>query len=185
MVLKLKVRLDKTKIYYKKRKKKVIRNKSEFKRDKRRKFNYLRNRHKYDKLKYTHVPALKRSLKRVFYWMVLRPTLSNMFAYVYRIRLNKMRRRKKKFFTASLGMVGFSGPKKHSDIAMEKLGEFIGKKLKKRRIKRLNLVLRNRVSKRYKQFFRGFRSSKIKFKYVYILPRIAHNGCRLKKRRKL
>lgn len=142
------------------------------------------------------------------YWLFIKPTVNNLFAYIYNIdvlkeksllRMRKFFKKKNlkiqepqkkkqngvKFMCLSLGVSGYKGPTKSSYVAAEETGVLFNKKLKKKKLTIFNLVLLCRLNRRIKMFMKGLqRVNKLKFKYIYSMPCRAHNGSRVKKRRR-
>jgi hypothetical protein len=111
-----------------------------------------------------------------------------------------------KFFkTFSLGHVGYKGPTKNGSAAFHDLGYYVAKILKKWRIKKVNIILTMRLNKKIKDFFYGFRKFGVKnlifnkklnvfyekiinytkFRYIYIIPILAHNGSIIKTKKRI
>lgn len=148
--------------------------------------------------------ALWTHLRKINYYLILKFTLNNFFAYVYNREvlgrnmenLKKLLKRRSKeaveqdkavvkCIYRSLGTVGFKGPAKKGDIAMYTVGKELGKRLFERRVRHVNLIIRNKMTRKVREFFRGLKEYKIKFHYIYVIPKFAHNGCRLRKRKRL
>lgn len=145
------------------------------------------------------------------FWLFIKPTVNNLFVYIYNIdilrqksiskrrktvkkkkKLKKTRKLKKikrtykvKFMCISLGVSGYKGPTKTSYVAAEETGVLFSKKLHKKKLNVFNLVLLCRLNRRIRMFMKGLqRVNKLRFKYIYSMPRRAHNGSRVKKRRR-
>ena len=85
----------------------------------------------------------------------------------------------------SLGVSGYKGPTKTSYVAAEETGVLFSKKLYKKKLNIFNLVLLCGLNRRIRMFMKGLqRVNKLKFKYIYSMPCRAHNGSRVKKRRR-
>src|SRR5579875_2403453 len=171
-------------------------------------FLYLKLKYKllyffYKKLKY-FVKKKKINKKKIYknnnikFYLFLKFTLNNIFVYVYDLNLKKSFVLTKcfytKYFYLSLGKVGFEGPSKEGKMAAFRLGLRFSSYLLKNKIYDLNIILFNKPNLRYKEFVKGllFNNRKIpvykfriKIHYIYLMPKIAHNGCRLKKRRRV
>ncbi len=157
---------------------------------------------------------VKRKENEPDFWLFIKPTVNNLFVYIYNIdvlrqksilkkrkffkkkkkklrkivkfnKLKKKRTYKVKFMCVSLGVSGYKGPTKTSYIAAEETGVLFSKKLHKKRLNVFNLVLLCRLNRRIRMFMKGLqRVNPLTFKYIYSMPRRAHNGSRVKKRRR-
>lgn len=128
--------------------------------------------------------------KRIIYFLFLKPTLNNLFSYVYNFynykKVNKkITRYKLNFSSVSLGMTKYKGPAKNSNIALETAGLFLSRKLKLKNIYKVNLVLFKRLNRKIKEFLKGFsKMGRIKINKIFFLSKLAHNGCRLKNKKR-
>ena len=136
---------------------------------------------------YAKMYPKKRKRKRIIYFLFLKFTLNNLFAYVYnfynykRIK-KKVKRSKLNFISVSLGLTKFKGPAKNSPISLETAGLLLSKKVKfYLRIKKINLVLHTRLNRKVKEFLKGFsKYGGVKIRRILFFNKLAHNGCRLK-----
>lgn len=134
----------------------------------------------------------KKVRRRIRYFLFIKLTLNNLFPYVYnfynfrRLQNKKVVRYKLNFTSMNLGMTGYKGPAKNSNIALETAGVLLAAKLKEKCIKKVNLVLFTRLNRKIKEFLKGLcKIGRLKIKYIYFFPKFAHNGCRLKSKKRL
>jgi hypothetical protein len=156
---------------------------------------FLRNKSlKYLPLKYKKANQffLNKQYKslKINYFLFLKPTLNNLFGYVYNFYnfkkiKKKITRYKLNFTSISLGITKYKGPAKNSNIALETAGFLLAKKLHLKLITRVNLVLFTRLNRKFKEFLKGFvKLGRIKIKRIFFLSKIAHNGPRLKNKKR-
>lgn len=140
-------------------------------------------------------PLRKRLHKRLKYWLFIKPTVSNLFTYVYdalrdpkeeeKLKLSGVYVKKPVFIGSSIGLTGYKGPTKSSFIAAEETGKKYAYSLKRKKIRRVNLVLLSRLNQRIREFLKGFCKTRfIKIRYIYFIPKRAHNGCRLRNKKR-
>jgi hypothetical protein len=142
--------------------------------------------------KYVRYQKLKKRFKKqINLCLFIKLTVNNLFGYVinffdYQTQDDKTRKFiKLKLISISLGVTGYKGPAKLSNVSLEKAGILLAKKLRKQNILTLNLILYTRLNRKIKEFLKGFtKTNKIKFKHVYFFSKCAHNGCRLKAKRR-
>lgn len=90
----------------------------------------------------------------------------------------------KEFIGISAGSSGFSGPARATDYAAEQAGRNLGFLIRKKKIKEIILILTSRIERKIKAALKGLFSFKIRLKKIIVVPKIAHNGVRLRKRRR-
>lgn len=145
---------------------------------------------KLKKIKLLDKFSKKKFQKKIIYFLFINLTLNNLFSYVYnfynfRKLAKKIIRYKLNFMCSSLGITKYKGPAKFSNIALESSGILLAKKLKKKKINKVNLVLFTRLNRKIKEFLKGFvKIGRIKIKRIFFFSKFAHNGCRLKSRKR-
>ena len=87
----------------------------------------------------------------------------------------------KELIYVSCGSVGFSGPARATDYAAEQAGKQIGFKLKTKNINEVIFILKQKMHRNIRAALKGLYYFKIKIKKIIIVPKIAHNGVRLRK----
>jgi len=88
----------------------------------------------------------------------------------------------------STGRVGFKGPRRSSYIAAEEVGRKAAKELKKRKIKRVQIIIFSAKNKKTKAAVRGLLDKRLKIKVsnYKLCPPIPHSkGLRKKKPRRV
>lgn len=140
-------------------------------------FKYLRN---FKRTSNFHKNLFTR---RRFDWvLVITTTNTNMYVNVTNLKGETV-------FCHTLRRVGFQtggSSKRSSKVAVEKLGIFVGKFLRKKLFfKKKFLVIFKGISWRKRFILRYIRSTarKIKFSAIFERTGLAHNGCKLKKRK--
>jgi hypothetical protein len=135
-----------------------------------------------------------RKKKIIKHFLFIKLTLNNLFAYVYNYYNTKLKRNRYKvlrskdlnFFSVSLGLTKYKGSARLSNIALEKAGSLLREKLVLNNIRFIHLVLHTRLNRKIKEFLRGFsRYSLIQIRRIIFFPKIAHNGTRLKSKKRL
>jgi len=127
---------------------------------------------------------------KIRFFLFIKLTLNNLFGYVYNFYNFKNVKTKKllaklNFNSISLGMTKYKGPAKFSNIALETAGVLLSKKLRKLKIFKINLVLFTRLNRKIKEFLKGFsKIGKIKILRILFFSKFAHNGCRLKSKKR-
>lgn len=162
--------------------------------------------------------TLKKKLFK-FYWLLFKYTRNNLFAYIFHKYTGKLK------CYISLGLAGYKGPAKKSDIAYFEAGRLLREKLLLLKIKNIDILFTSRIRRKIKTFLRGFKptlgsyytkyfskgtknikniNSKkeyfiklkkkierfykknlINIRRIYVMIKIAHNGCRPKKKRRV
>jgi ribosomal protein S11 len=127
--------------------------------------------------------------KRIYFFLFINLTVNNLFAHVYNFYIATRKKRVKtkfdtfKIFSISSGLSKYSGKARLSNIALETVGRMFAKKLYFNKIRKVNLVLTCRLNRKIKEFIKGLRG--IEIKRIFFFPKIAHNGCRLRSRKRL
>lgn len=172
--------INRKKIIYKKKKKYVYtkRNKQQAKSSYKKVFKVFKSK---------KVRRRKFIKKRIFFFLFINLTVNNLFAYVYNFYLTSGRKRIKmnrfKFFSISSGLSKYSGKARLSNIALETAGRMFARKLYFNNVQKVNLVLNCRLNRKIKEFLKGLRG--IEIKRIFFFPKLAHNGCRLRARKRL
>jgi ribosomal protein S11 len=94
---------------------------------------------------------------------------------------------KNKNIVVSAGYAGFLGSNRSTTHAAQKTGECIGKKLTKIKQKDIVAVFRDSSDKEHRNkraVIKGLKKFKINIRKVIVDAKIAHNGCRLKKKKR-
>lgn len=112
------------------------------------------------------------------YFLLVKKSLNNFFCVVINIKGEII-------CSTSCGILGFKGPAKSTPYAANQSGVLLARKLKKKKIKVIDiLLLRIRVDRNIRDFIKGFYSQKVSIKKIVVTPKLAHNGLRLKKKRR-
>jgi small subunit ribosomal protein S11 len=91
---------------------------------------------------------------------------------------------KNKNIVLSTGNIGFKGAKRSSKYAGRRIAEIMGGKLRENQLTRVVLIFKGNGKSR-KAIIKGLKKRKIKIQNILDNTEIAHNGCRLKKTRRL
>lgn len=83
------------------------------------------------------------------------------------------------------GTAGFMGSKRNSKYAASVVGLKVGKKAKAKNIKSVIIKLKKKATGKMLSFYRGFRNSGVKLKYVHLNIRNTHESFRVKKARRV
>lgn len=156
----------------------------------------IKNKHKSNKekrglKKYKLKEDNKKKKKRIKFFLFINLTVNNLFAHVYDFYLGSVKRRKRyksgfKVISISCGLSEYFGKARLSNIALETTGQLFAEKLVMNKIFWVNLVLSCRLNRKIKEFLKGLLSKKIiKIKKILFFPKLAHNGCRLRAKKRL
>lgn len=115
-----------------------------------------------------------------YFYICLKKTKSNFFRYMINY--------KNCFISLSIGQTGYKGPIKLSLDSYELLGYKFGFRLfkfylfllKRKIVMFLILLITFKVFKGLKKFLKKFLELGLKFFYIFIIYKLAHNGCRKK-----
>jgi len=102
--------------------------------------------------------------------------------------VNLAKPNKKVVFKASGGMVPFKTRKRKFPLVAELLGKLIMEKLIFFKVRRVGICVHGPFNNVVRSFFRGLSATKkTKLKYIFVEEKkgMAHNGVRLKKKRRL
>lgn len=130
--------------------------------------------------------------KKITYFLFLKLTLNNLFSYIYnfyhykRISKRSVIKKKLNFIGTSLGITKYKGPAKNSPISIETSGLLLAQKCRKiLKKKQFNLILFGRLNRKIKEFLKGFcKVGGMKIKRIILFSKLAHNGCRLKSKKR-
>lgn len=112
------------------------------------------------------------------FFLLLKKSLNNLFCIVINIKGEII-------CYTSCGIAGFKGPAKDTPYAAEQAGILLGKKLRLKKIFILDIFfLKIKVDRKIRDCLKGLYSQKIKIKKIILLPKVAHNGLRLKKKKR-
>lgn len=112
-------------------------------------------------------------------YVLVKTTINNVFVMV----VNKKR---KVLFVKTPGALGFSGSKRKTPYAAEVLGRRVILVLAKKKVRKIEIVIRSPLSKIIKSVIKGLRSnSKIKLIGICEKISLAHNGLRARKPRRV
>jgi len=104
------------------------------------------------------------------------------------IFVNIITRKKKLVFQASGGMVALKGARRKSPLTGEFLGKLLIDQLAKFKVREIAIYVHGPFNRIVRGVFRGLTVAKKRnMRFIYIFERkgIAHNGVRLRKRRRL
>lgn len=90
----------------------------------------------------------------------------------------------KEFYWSSCGVAGFKGPARSTLFACEKAGLHLAQQLLNKNVNKCTLYLYTKYNKKIKEAVKAIKSSKIKIVGIVVLPKLAHNGGRLAKRKR-
>lgn len=117
-------------------------------------------------------------LQKIKYFLIIKKTLNNIFCIV----INK---KGEIICYTTTGIAGFKGASKTTPYAAEQTGKLLGKKLKNLQIMYLDIFfLQYRLDKIIRDCLKGLYTEKIKVLKIKLFSKVAHNGMRLKKRRR-
>jgi ribosomal protein S11 len=95
--------------------------------------------------------------------------------------------RKGRSIVVSSGNIGFRGSNRATTHAAQKTGELIAKKLRKFQQKKVVAMFRGAIdmgNKNKKAVVKGLKKYKVNIKKIVVETQIAHNGCRVKKKKR-
>ena len=85
----------------------------------------------------------------------------------------------------SAGIVGLKGPKKPTFHAAEVMTKFLAKQAHNKGIKYIDVIIYGPIHGKIKLILRTLKKTKLKVKYFFNFLKIAHNGMRKKKLRRM
>ena len=112
------------------------------------------------------------------YILFISKTTNNIFCNVININGKLIR-------YVSFGLINFKGSAKKTIYALEQLGLNLSIILKQRNIFYLDyFVLTTKLDRKVRNILKGLYKGNIKIKNFYVMPKVAHNGLRKKKKKR-
>lgn len=112
-------------------------------------------------------------------YVLIKCTLNNIFIIV-------MNSKNKVVFLKTSGSLGFLGPKRKTPYAAEVLGKRICFDILKKKVSRVEIILKSPFDKVVKSVLKGLRVNKnLRLYRIRERITIAHNGCRVRKARRV
>jgi hypothetical protein len=87
-------------------------------------------------------------------------------------------------FKSSVGLTGYAGPKRGTNLGRQRVGKAISHFLRKTKFSLLDLVFPRRLSRRFSFFFRGLLTKRFWLRRILFSKRRSHGFTRLRKARR-
>jgi small subunit ribosomal protein S11 len=120
----------------------------------------------------------KRKAKKIRFYILCKETFNNIMGTL-------VTKSGKVLVKCNSGTVGFAGSKRNSKYAASVVGLAIGKKARAKRIGKVTVKLKRRPTGKIISFFRGFRSSGIKLRYLKLGVIHTHASVKVRKPRRV
>jgi small subunit ribosomal protein S11 len=112
------------------------------------------------------------------YFLVFKRTVNNLFCVVINIKGEVV-------VWASSGNSGFRGPARKTPYAAEQAGRNLAALLHVKAIKSIDgFILRDKIDRKIRDALKGFYLGGARIKRIILLPKVAHNGLRRRKKKR-
>jgi len=111
-------------------------------------------------------------------FLIIKKSVNNIFCIV-------INNQGKLISYTSCGITGLKGPAKVTPYAAELVGKKLGIKLRLKKIRIIDyLILSIKLNRKVRNCLKGLYTEYIKIKHIVVLPKIAHNGLRKRKKKR-